>query len=271
MFKFLRLVLVCSPRIIWDYFAWMLKYSRHPERYPFEVRYAAARKLVIKTIKHFRLNLQVEGLENLNNQKGAALVVANHQSMMDALLLVAISERPLTFISKKEVKRYPFVGRVMRAVEGSLLDRSDLRQNVAIMDEAERRLNADYCSYAVYPEGTRNRDPQGPMLPFHPGSFKLAYRTGVPVIPMAEYGNFRPFRRSLNYKSYLIQIRIFKPHFKEEYLKMTTTDFAPIVEKEVADEVEAMKKRDQAYLEAKRYKSYPPDPQWWTVYLKDEH
>ena len=99
MFKFLRLVLLCGPRILWDYFAWMLRYSRHPERYPFEVRYAAARKLIVKTIKRFRLNMQVEGLEYLNSQKGPFVLVANHQSMMDVLVLVAISERPLTFIS----------------------------------------------------------------------------------------------------------------------------------------------------------------------------
>lgn len=271
MFKFLRLVLLCGPRILWDYFAWMLRYSHHPERYPFEVRYAAARKLIVKTIKRFRLNMQVEGLEYLNSQKGPFVLVANHQSMMDVLVLVAISERPLTFISKKEVKKYPFVGRVMSSVEGSMLDRSDLRQNVAIMDEAERRLNAGYCSYAVYPEGTRNKDPNGPMLPFHPGSFKLAYRTGVPIIPMAEYGNFRPFKRKFNYKSYPIQIKIFPPYFKEDYLKMATTDFAPIVEQKVSDEIEAMKKRDQAYMDAKKYKQYPPDPQWWTVYLHNEH
>jgi 1-acyl-sn-glycerol-3-phosphate acyltransferase len=267
MFKFLRLICLCAPRILYDYFAWMLRYSIHPERYTFEVRYAAARKLIIKTIKNFRLNLQVDELEILNNEKRAFVLVSNHLSMMDALVLVAISERPITFITKKEVKKSPFAGRVLRSVEGSLLDRKDLRQNVAVMEEAERRLNAGYCSYVVYPEGHRNPDPFGPMLPFHPGSFKLAYRTGVPVIAMAEFGNFRPFKRQLNYKSYLIQVRFFRPHEKEEYLAMTTTEFAPLVEKQVSDEVEAMKIKDKAYMDSKAYKQYPPDPQWYEVYV----
>jgi len=270
MLKYLRLIFSCGFRILHDYFKWMLRYARHPERYPFKERYDAVRGVITFSLKKMRISMKVDGLEIFNSQTGSCVLVSNHLSMIDILSLIALSEKPLSFISKKEVYRYPFVGKCLRALEGGFIDRKDLRQNVAVLAEAEKRLQANYCSYVIYPEGHRGEDPFGPLQTFHPGSFKIAYRSGVPVIAMAEFGTFRILDRKSNFKSFPFQFKFFPPYLKGDYEIMPTTEFAPLLQKKIEDELDNMKKNDQEYFFAKKEKSYPPEPQWWKVYLRHE-
>jgi len=270
MFKYLRLIFGCGFRIIHDYFKWMIRYSRHPERYPFQERYEAVRGIIIFSLKKMRISMKVEGFENLTSQKGSFVLIANHLSMLDILSLIALSEKPLSFISKKEVYHFPFVGRCLRALEGGFIDRDNLRQNVAVLADAEKRLAANYCSYVIYPEGHRGRDPFGPVQTFHPGSFKIAYRAGVPVIAMAEFGTFRILDRKSDCRSYPFQVKFFTPFLKEFYEKMPTTEFAPFLEKTIGDELEIMKSYDRDYFKEKKEKSKPVNPEWWETYRSHE-
>ena len=65
MRHYIKLVLKQIWYTIYCYFAWMVPYSRHPERYPFEKRYDKFRKFCIKLLKSFSVELTVEGIENV--------------------------------------------------------------------------------------------------------------------------------------------------------------------------------------------------------------
>ena len=137
MFKLFVFVLKAGPMILWNYFSWILPYSRHPEKYPLEVRYNRVRKLVLKLLKRLNVVIHAEN-EYLINDGKVKMFTPNHQSLMDPLFIVALSEKPITFIAKIEVKKQPFVGRVMRILEGELFDRDDLRQQLTVLKKLGR-------------------------------------------------------------------------------------------------------------------------------------
>ena len=252
MLKYVRLILVCGPRIVWSYFAWMIKYARHPERYPLEKRYERIRRLVLFVFKKFHLDVHIEGEENLTNLKEPFVVYANHYSYFDPLLLIAISERPLTFVSKKEASKYPFIGKVVKALEGISIDRGDLRSQLTMIDHAVKMIESGR-NMAIFPEGTRNRNPEMVLSEFKPGAFKLSYRTGAAILSCAIYGTSRPLSSKSKLKEYPIWIRFFKPLKKDEFLQYSTTYLAPKIQDEIQSEIfDSMMKQDKEYLEAKK-------------------
>ncbi len=249
MFKYLRLILVCGPRIVWSYFAWMIKYARHPERYPLEKRYERIRSLVLFIFRHFHVDIIVQGEEYLLQQKNPYVIYANHYSYFDPLLLVAISERPITFVSKKEATKFPFIGKVVKALEGIAIDRSDLRAQLRMVDQAVKMIEGGR-SMAIFPEGTRNRNPELLLGDFKPGALKLSYRTGAPILPCAIFGTSRPLSSKSHLKVYPLWVRFFKPLEKNEFLQLNTIHLAQRIQSDIQTEIfDSIMKKDIEYLE----------------------
>lgn len=150
----------------------------------------------------------VEGLEHIPTDS-AAVFVGNHRSMLDIPLLMRYSRRPINFIGKKSILKWPFVGWWMRAMDGLFLDRKNARQGLkTILSGIERIKNGE--SFAIYPEGTRSRTDE--LLPFKQGSLKLASKSGAPVIPIAVRGTAAVFENNhINLKPETIYFRIGEP------------------------------------------------------------
>ena len=121
MLKYPRVLFFCGFRLLWDYTFYLWRYARHPERTSIEARYARVRKLIHYILDHFRIDWKVEGIENLqalekNNQ--CYLLVANHVSDLDPLAIVYLSEKPISFVAKKETRKMPFIGTAVKALDG---------------------------------------------------------------------------------------------------------------------------------------------------------
>ena len=117
------------------------------------------------------------------------LYILNHRSYFDILLTYANVPSPTGFIGKKELAKIPVLNLWLRRPHGLFLDRSDIRQGLktilAAIDEVKNGV-----SIAIFPEGTRGKDAdETVMLPFHEGSFKIASKTGCPVIPVVISGS----------------------------------------------------------------------------------
>jgi 1-acyl-sn-glycerol-3-phosphate acyltransferase len=128
---------------------------------------------------------RVHGRERLP-WRGAAVIVANHASLVDILVLYGLF-RPFKWVSKAELGRVPFVGWVLRLNDCVLVRRGD-RESIRQMMEESRAHLADGSPLLLFPEGTRTLD--GRLQPFKDGGFKLAAETGAPVIPVAVAGTF---------------------------------------------------------------------------------
>ncbi len=123
----------------------------------------------------------VKGEENVPKDT-AVMYVGNHRSYFDIILTYIRVPRPTGYISKKEMDRIPLLGIWMRHLHCLFLDRKDIKQGLKIILEAIEKAKSG-ISICVFPEGTRNKGGEE-MLPFHEGSFKIAEKAGVPIIPM---------------------------------------------------------------------------------------
>lgn len=256
MLKYPRLIFVAGPRVLWDFAFFINRYARHPERYPLEQRYAKVRNLIVFIAKHFRLDMKVEGLENIReleakNQK--YLLVANHLSYFDPLAIVALSEKPISFVAKKEAIKMPFIGTAIKALGGIFLDREDLRQSLIAMRKVEKNLKAGVCSYMIFPEGTRNRHPENGVAPFHPGTFKAAVETGVPLVTCTIYGTPWVFAKRPDYRRLPLEFKFEKPI---DVSSEKTTELAPRMYDIVTAQYERDKTEEQSFF-AKGYEKIP--------------
>lgn len=243
-------VLTVGPKIIADYFIWMRKFAKHPEKYPMALRYKKVRKLLIALSKSFNVEYHVEGLENIPNE--ICSFFSNHLSAFDPVGLICAMEQPCTFISKIELDGKPFIGKIIKGMEGLYIDRNDLKQSLRVMMKMEEDLKKRRDkNWIVYPEGTRNKDTMDNLKMFHHGTFRPAVKANCPIVPVATYGTFRVLKRKPNFKKYPVYIKFLKPLYPKDYKDMSTIDIANSVQKMIEREVDFdLRKRD--HLEMKK-------------------
>ncbi|WP_412063474.1 lysophospholipid acyltransferase family protein [Rubrivirga sp. IMCC45206] len=116
---------------------------------------------------------------------GPAMLVANHQAMLDIPALFLGVGRPFVFVARSELRRLPLVGRVLAASRCVFLDLRDPAPGLA---EIGSRL-AEGDAVLMFPEGSRSYG-TAPRA-FRSGAFRLAQAAGVPVVPVAIDGAYR--------------------------------------------------------------------------------
>ena len=111
------------------------------------------------------------------------LYIGNHRSYFDILLTYSRCPIRTGYIAKKEMEKIPLLSTWMKNLYCLFLDRDNMREGLKTILQA-----IDYVkngiSICIFPEGTRNDNPKE-LLPFKEGSFKLALKTGCPIIPIA--------------------------------------------------------------------------------------
>ena len=129
--------------------------------------------------------LEVEGLDRVDWSQPHVLV-ANHQSIIDACALFRAVPAPLRFVLKQEMTRVPFVGWYARRMGMVFIERGNARSSPQRLRDAVAlvRRGAHLCAF---PEGTRSRD--GSVGPFKGGVLQVAIAAGVPVVPVAISGS----------------------------------------------------------------------------------
>ena len=122
----------------------------------------------------------VSGLEKLPRDQ-RFLLVCNHMSMFDPLVVLdKLRDFNVAFISKVSNMKIPIAGRLAYGAGFLPIDRDNDRKALRSILTAVDYLKRDLCSIGVYPEGTRSKT--GELLPFHPGSFKIAQKAEVAVV-----------------------------------------------------------------------------------------
>jgi 1-acyl-sn-glycerol-3-phosphate acyltransferase len=151
--------------------------------------------------------IEVYGEENL--PEGAALFISNHQSNFDIPIFMGYINRPKAFIAKIETARVPILASWMRLMMCVFMDRKDIRQSIEAINKGAEFLKQGY-STVIFPEGTRSKT--GEMGEFKAGSFKLAFKSGVSIVPVAIKGSFDIMGKgSLLIKPALVEIEVLKP------------------------------------------------------------
>jgi len=118
--------------------------------------------------------------------RGPAVIVANHLSMLDILVLYGLF-RPFKWVAKGELFKVPVVGWNMVINDYVRIWRGD-RESVKQMMAHARAHLARGTPLLFFPEGTRALD--GRLQRFKDGAFRLAFEAKVPVVPVALSGTF---------------------------------------------------------------------------------
>lgn len=252
--KILRLiksVILIAPIVIYYHLFYNIRFARHPERYPLEKRFGVARKEIRIALKLLKVDYVGNNMEQFFNLKEKALIISNHHSFIDPFLLIANSEKPITFIAKKETFKMPFVGKIAKSIEVFPLDRKNIMNQLKTFKEVVNYLkDPNKPSVIVYIEGTRNRHPENVCGEFHPGTLKFAQMAGVPLVSIACFGNHRVLSTKSYLKHNLSQytcLNVYSP----EYLKSkSTTELALELKKEIDDEIDSLRKKDIVFIDS---------------------
>ncbi len=132
------------------------------------------------------VRVKAEGRANI--PPGVCLFVANHSSNLDPPAVVSAIPRRVALLGKKEVWKIPIFARALTLANFVPVDRADREAARASSEEAVRHLRAG-VSFLIFPEGTRS--PDGRIRPFKRGTFVIAIRAGVPVVPVSVIGAHR--------------------------------------------------------------------------------
>lgn len=135
------------------------------------------------------LRIRCRGREHVP-PSGGALVLSNHQSFLDPVLVGLACDRRLNYLARQSLFKVPGLRQLMESLDAIPIDREG--SGLAGLKETLRRLKQDEL-VLIFPEGTRT--PDGAVHPFMPGFCSLARRAGVPLLPVALDGAFDSWPR----------------------------------------------------------------------------
>ena len=130
--------------------------------------------------------INITGLENVPKDE-TVLFVSNHQSYLDIPLLMGYIPKPKGFIAKKELESWPIVSYWMKKIRCIFMDRENVRKSAKSIVEGINILKSGY-SMVIFPEGTRSKGIK--RHEFNSGSFKLATKPKVPIVPVSIDGSY---------------------------------------------------------------------------------
>jgi 1-acyl-sn-glycerol-3-phosphate acyltransferase len=145
-------------------------------------------KVVLPPLIRSLMKRDWQGHQQIPRQ-GGVLVAANHLSYADwpaMSLFVHEARRYPVFLIKASAFDVKLIGPFLRVL-GQLPVRRGEVDAALVLQEGERALAAGEC-VVIYPEGTATRDPAGWPMVARTGVARLALATGVPVIPVAQWG-----------------------------------------------------------------------------------
>lgn len=119
------------------------------------------------------------------------MLVANHTSMTDIMLMLVVSKNPFVFVGKKELVKIPIFGFFYKRT-CILVDRNSSKSRFEVFKRAQKRLN-QWLSICIFPEGGVPDDETVLLDEFKDGAFRLAIEHQIPIVPMSFYDNKKRF------------------------------------------------------------------------------
>lgn len=126
------------------------------------------------------VDLRVEGEEHVWSHRPAVFIF-NHQSAIDAVLMVKLVRRDVTGVGKKELQKDLVAGTISRIAGTVFIDRGNAAKAIEALKPAVEALKQGR-SLMIAPEGTRS--PSGRLGRFKKGAFHMAMQAGVPIVPV---------------------------------------------------------------------------------------
>jgi 1-acyl-sn-glycerol-3-phosphate acyltransferase len=146
---------------------------------------------ILKTVESVGGRVHISGLESVARCQGPLVYIGNHMSLLETLLMpgIALAFNKVTFVIKEELRHYPIVGHVMRALKLIAVSRKNPREDLKVVLREGHKFIANGGSIVIFPQATRSVEFDAQA--FNTLGVKLASRAGVPVIPVAIKTDFQ--------------------------------------------------------------------------------
>lgn len=175
------------------FFAWIRKRSMAEVDF-YRMTEAIVRKWALIQVRTSGARFHISGEENIPEE--AVLFVSNHQSNFDIAFFLALVKKPKGFVAKIEILKVPVLRTWMKYIGCVFLNRKDLRQSAKAIVAAIKILRSGH-SMVVFPEGTRSKGDS--FGEFKAGSYKLATKSKVPIVPVSISGSYKLMEANRNW------------------------------------------------------------------------
>lgn len=164
-----------------------------------------AAQLLVRTLWPLVGRLDIEGRHHVP-ESGPFLLIANHQSYLDPILIQAVVRRPVHTMAKSTEFSNPLIGGILKRLKSFPVRRFEVDpQSVRI---ALRHLEQGH-GVGIYVEGERSWD--GRLQPPRLGTIRLILRAGAPVIPCGIHGAYDVWPRWDRLRRGRVRIRLGRP------------------------------------------------------------
>lgn len=155
------------------------------------------------------VSFRVRDIERLPD--GPCVVVCNHASYVDGIVLTAALPERFTFLVQHRAEQWPYVGLIILRMGVRFVNRESPRAAASaalgLMREARKG-----GSLAIFPEGSFQKEPG--LMPFYSGAFLIAAKTGLPLVPVVMRGTRTFFHDGARWPSWSsVEIEFFEPEY----------------------------------------------------------
>ncbi|KAG0331149.1 1-acylglycerol-3-phosphate O-acyltransferase [Podila humilis] len=152
----------------------------------YAINYIVSRLFSYLSAKPCGVTYKIVGEKNLDTYP--AIVVCNHQSSMDMMVLGRVFPKHCVVMAKKELLYFPFLGMFMKLSNAIFIDRKNHKKAIESTTQAVADMKKHNSGIWIFPEGTRSRLDTADLLPFKKGAFHLAIQAQLPVLPIVAEG-----------------------------------------------------------------------------------
>jgi len=180
----------------------------------------------------------IEDPNDYLNKTRPAVLIGNHQSELDVLMLGVIFPKYCSVTAKKSLKSIPFLGWFMSLSGSIFIDRANSNNARHAMAGAAEEITGKRQSVYMFPEGTRSYAKDPMLLPFKKGAFHLAVQAGVPIVPVvvANYSDVL-YVPGWRFNSGEITIKVLKPIETKNLTPTDVEDLARVTRELMLDEL----------------------------------
>lgn len=163
------------------------------------------------------------------------MMYPNHQGKYDVLGIIYTHKQPCSFVIDKRKSHTILVREVVDLVQGKRLEKNNPRQGIHIInDVAEEVKNGK--RYVLFPEGGYKFNNRNKICNFKAGSFKIALKSHMPIVPIALIDSYKVFN-SFHFGPITTSIYYLNPITYEEYKDMRTQEIAALVKSRIEEKL----------------------------------
>jgi 1-acyl-sn-glycerol-3-phosphate acyltransferase len=212
----------------------MRMYADHPDRYSDTVRYSLVQRVIYLMNRSGRITVKAYGLENLP-EEGGYMMYPNHQGKYDVLGIIHSHKSPCSFVIDKNKSYTILVREVVDLVQGKRLEKDNPRQGIRIINEISEDVK-NGRRYVLFPEGGYTINKKNNLTDFKAGSFKIALKSKVPIVPVALVDSYKVFN-SFHIGSVTTYVYFLKSIPYDEYKDMRTQEIALLVKSRIEEKL----------------------------------